>query len=445
MTVPALTAPRRPRKLTSKAIETPSGLRVIAVRKPGVPLVEVRLRIPFLSAKPAHPARATVLSDTLATGAGGLDRAGIAAALQALGADVNVSVDADRLVIGGNALASNLKGLLDLLALLLVEPAYAKREVHTERDRLIERLTMARARPAVVAGEALGRRMWGEHPYSLDLPLPDAVAEVTPSHVRRLHERRVRPDGATLVIVGDITPARAVDVAATALAGWTGAPEAAKVPPLPTPSSGPTLLLDRPGSVQSTLRMGRPALTRVDARYPALQLANLVFGGYFSSRWTENIREDKGYTYGPHSRLDHHVLGSVLVLDVEVATEVTAPAVVETVYELGRMATLPVTEAEVEAVRQYAIGSLALSLDTQAGLASTLSALSAFGLGLDWLAEHPLRLAATTVDEVSDVAAEFFGPSGFTGVVVGDVDRIAGSLGAVGAVELAPAETAAAS
>jgi predicted Zn-dependent peptidase len=108
----------------------------------------------------------------------------------------------------------------------------------------------------------------------------------------------------------------------------------------------------------------------------------------------------------------------------------------ETVYELGRIASLPVTEAEVSSARQYAIGTLALSLDTQAGLASTLSSLAAFGLGLDFLAEHPLRLAATTVEEVSAAAAEYFGPATFTGVVVGDAESVAGPLRALGQVEL---------
>ena len=89
-------------------------------------------------------------------------------------------------------------------------------------------------------------------------------------------------------------------------------------------------MVDRPGSVQSSVRFGRPAVPRPNPKSAALQLANLIFGGYFSSRWTENIREDKGYTYGPSSRVEHHVLGSTLMFDVEVATEVTAPALLET-------------------------------------------------------------------------------------------------------------------
>ena len=174
------------------------------------------------------------------------------------------------------------------------------------------------------------------------------------------------------------------------------------------------------------------ALTRTDPDYPALQLANLIFGGYFSSRWVENLREDKGYTYGPHSRIDHQVLGSILMLDAEVATEVTAPSLLETNYELGKMATLPVTQHEVESVRQYAIGSLALSTATQTGLASTLSALSAFGLGLDWVIDHPARLQQVTVDDVSAAAAEYLAPSQFTTVVVGDAATVADRLAVLG-------------
>lgn len=433
--VPALTAPRTARSLRVSEAVLDNGLRIAAVRKPGVPIVEMRLRLPFLSAKATHPAQATVLSEALLTGAGDLDRAGLAAAVQALGADLGVSVDADRLVVTGNALATSLKPLLDLVASVLVEPSYAKAEVATERDRLLEKLGIARARAGVVAGEALARRMWGEHPYALDLPTPEDVGAVTAAQVKALHKAMVRPDGGMLVLVGDVAPARMIDFAQQALAGWTGIAAKPRIPALPTPPGGPTLLIDRPGSVQTSVRMSRMGLTRTDPGYPALQLANLIFGGYFSSRWTENIREDKGYTYGPHSRLEHHVLGSTLSLEVEVATEVTGPAMLETAYELGRIASLPVTAEELESVRQYAIGNLAMSTATQAGLASTLSGLSAFGLGLDWVKQHPARLLEATVEDVSAAATQYLAPSGFTSVLVGDAATIRGPLAALGPVE----------
>ncbi len=432
--VPALTRPRKARKLTVVERVLDSGLRVVVVRKPGVPLAELRLRVPFLSARPTHPARAALLSDTMLTGAGSLDRAGVASAVQALGGELSIGVDADRLVIGGNVLATNLGSLLGLLATVLTEPTYPQAEVATERERLVERLTIARSRPGVVASEALGHRMWGAHPYALDLPQPEAVQASTAAQLRAMHAGMVRPSDSVLIIVGDISAARVLDQVERALAQWTGHPAASRVPALPDPGPAPTLVIDRPGSVQSSIRIGRGALSRSDPRYPALQLANLVFGGYFSSRWTENIREDKGYTYGPHSRVEHQVLGSSLLFDVEVATEVTAPAMLETRYELGKIASLPVTEAEVEAVRQYAIGTLALSTATQAGLASTLAALSAFGLGLEWITEHPARLSAVNVDDVSAAAAEFFAPSRLVEVVVGDAAAISAPLAALGPV-----------
>jgi predicted Zn-dependent peptidase len=433
--VPALTPPVKPKKLTVQRRTTANGVDAMAVRRPGVPMAELRLRVPFLAGGTTHPARALVLSDTMLTGTAQHDRAALAIAVQSLGADVSVSVDADRLLISANVLASALPRLLDLLAVVLTEASYPDDEVSIERERLVERVTIARSRAGTIAAERLAMRMWGDHPYALDLPQADGIAAVSATQARALHRDRVRPDGATLVVVGDVSPARVLDQVERALDPWTGTPKGARVPKLPTPWPGPLLIVDRPGSVQSSLRMGASALPRSDGGYPALQLANLIFGGYFSSRWTANLREDKGYTYGPHSRVDHHQLGSTLMFDVEVASEVTAPALLETLYELGRIASLPVTDGEVDAVRQYAIGNLAMSTATQAGLASTLSALAALGLGPEWLVSHAARLAETTLDDVSAAAAEFFAPARLTSVIVGDAAAIAGPLAALGPIE----------
>jgi predicted Zn-dependent peptidase len=437
--VPALTKPGKQRKLSTTERVTASGLRIVAVRKPGVPLVEVRLRIPALSSRPTQPARTALLSDSVLTGAGGYDRAGLAAAVQALGGDLGVGVDADRLIFSGNVLATNLKPLLTLLGTVLTEPTYPAAEVNAERDRLIEKLTIARSRAGVVAGEALARRLWGNHPYARDLPEIADVRGATAAQVRKIHTELVRPEGAVLVVVGDITPNRALDQIEAALADWTGAPATGRVSQLPAIDPGPPVLVDRPGSVQSSIRLGGAARRRDDPQYPALQLANLIFGGYFSSRWNENIREDKGYTYGPRSHIEHNALGSVLLMEADVATEVTGPALLETFYELGKIASLPVTEAELASVRQYAIGTLALSTATQAGLASTLVALVAAGLDENWLVEHPQRLARVGIDEVSAAATQFFAPSGLVSVVVGDAGQVAPQLGVLGPVVTADA------
>jgi zinc protease len=437
LSVPPLGPVPRVKQPTAAERTLDSGLRVLAVRRPGVPLVEMRLRVPFAGSAASHPARSLLLGDTLLAGSERHDQVELAADLQALGADLHVSTDAERLLMGGTVLRTGLSAVLDLVAEVLTTAAYPAREVAGERSRLVERLTVARSQPSVLVSEALKRRLYGTHPYARELPSVDAVTAVTAAQVRRLHFERLRPDGALLVLVGDLQPARALDAAERALAGWTGTGGDRGVPPLPAIEPGPTLLVDRDGSVQSSIRLGGPAVPRHAPDYPALQLANLVFGGYFSSRLVENIREDKGYTYGPHSRITHGGAGSSLIVDADVATEVTAPALLETYYELGRMATLPVKATELEDVRQYAIGSLALSVATQAGLASTLAALSGVGLGLDWLREHPRRLAAVTVEEAFAAAQQYLAPSRMVTVVLGQASGVSRPLAALGELELA--------
>jgi zinc protease len=435
--VPPLTASANPRKLTTLEESLDSGIRVLAVRRPTVPMVELRLRIPFLSAKPSHLARSSVLSDSLLTGTSQRSRLRLATDQQEIGAEISVALDADRMLVSASALAAELPGLLALVADIVVGATYPKSEVDGERARLGERIVMARSQPGVIANEALGRRMAPGHPYAESLPSADAVAATTAAQVRALHAGLVRPAEATLVIVGDLAARKAIDIAADALAGWTGAARRGRVPALAPVRPQPLLLIDRPGSVQTSLRFGGDALPRRDPGYAALQLANLAFGGYFSSRWIENIREDKGYTYSPRSALEHSALGSSVTLSADVATDVTGPALVETFYELGRISSLPITANELESVRQYAIGTQALSTATQAGLASTLSALLGSGLEVGWLAEHRSRLAAVTLDEVAAAAASYLAPRRLIGVAVGDAGATAAAISRLTDVEVA--------
>jgi predicted Zn-dependent peptidase len=325
--------------------------------------------------------------------------------------------------------------MLEILADILTDPAYPAEEVATERERLVDHIQVAQSQPGHVARTALLKRMYGRHPYAIQTPEPEQVRGVRPAQLRALHADRVRPHGAVLVLVGDISPDKAIDAAEKALGSWTGPGRDGNVPPTPPLEPGPLLLLDRPGSVQSSLRMALPAVPRTHPDYAALQLANLVFGGYFSSRWVENIREDKGYTYGPHTSIEHFVAGSALVVAAEVATEVTGPSLLETLYELGRIASLPPGEEELEQARRYALGTLRLGMSTQAGLAGLASMYASFGLRLDHLGEYSAALSAATREQVAEVASRYLAPSAAVTVVLGDASVVAKPLAALTAVE----------
>lgn len=416
----------------------PNGLRVLAARRPGVPMVEVVLRIPAAGpspvADPAWTAGTEVLAETVLTGTATRDRVGIDDELAAVGGELGVGAEPEWITAGGSALASGLPTVLEVLADVLTGATHPDEEVARERARLVERIAVARAQPRTIAREALQRRRFGDHPLVSEMPTAEAVAEVTPERVRAVHADALVPDGARLVLVGDLDPHAAIAEAAGRLGGWTGAHPARPLAAPPPPVPGDLELVHRPGSVQSQLRLTAPGVDRTDPRYPAFQIANLVFGGYFSSRWMENIREDKGYTYGAHSGQEFVPGGAVLGLDADVAGDVTAAALLETRYELGRMVAVPPTEAEVGAARRYAVGSLLISLDSQSALAGTLSALDAVGLDVEWLRDRPARLAEVTTEQVAEVAAEVFAPSRFTGVVVGDADAVGPRLAALGGV-----------
>jgi len=435
--LPAL-GPTRKLKVPKQSERTlGNGLTVIAVRRPAVPLVELRLWVPFGR---VNVARGAMLSQTMLSGTESMTSVQIAAELQKVGAGLSAGVDADRLMLSGAGLVTGLDRMLELMAEVLTGASYPGDEVSTERDRLIDRIQVAQSQPTHLVREALLKRIYGRHPYAAQTPEPGQIRAVRPAALRTLHAERVHPAGAQLVVVGDVQPEKALDAVERALGGWGGAGRTATLPAIPPLEPGPLLLVDRPGSVQSSLRVALPAVPRTDPDHAALQLANLVFGGYFSSRWVENIREDKGYTYGPHSVIEHSVAGSILVAAAEVATEVTGPALLETTYELGRMASLPPKPEELEQARQYALGTLQLGMSTQAGLAALTSAYAGNGLRLDFLAEYAARLAAVTVDDVARVAAHHLAPSRAAVVVLGDAERVADGLAALTTVRVEPVQ-----
>lgn len=410
-----------------------NGLRVIAVHSPTVPMAELRMRIPFAGTDHRHAAIAEVLAATILTGTQRRDRVAMDTDIALVGGELGAGVDPERLAIGGNALASGFDTLLDVLADALTGAAYRDEEVEGERARLVERIAVARSQPSVIAREALQRHRYGDHPFTRETPDAADVATVTADEVRAMHRDSLLPKGSVLVFVGDVDPDTAVRKIGAALAGWSSDKSAVELPDLPDVNGGDVLFVPRPGAVQSQLRLSAQAIPRTDPRYPALQLANLVFGGFFSSRLVENIREDKGYTYHARSSLEFTVRGATLLVDADTASDVTAPALLEMRYELGRLGVVPPNEEEVETVRQYAIGSLLIATASQTGLASQLAALAALGLGADWLVEHPNRLKAVTGEQVAEAALEFFSPTRYTGVVVGDAAQLK-SLRALGGI-----------
>lgn len=423
---------------------TAHGMRVVAVRRPNVPLVQLRLSVPLGDVTVGDAAVLRLLPKMLMAGTAGRSGSEVAAALQRLGALVGAGADVDDLSVSAGIPSAVLGAGLDELADIVAHPAFPTREVAGERERVVQDVLQEAVDPVSIATRALAARLFPRHPYAEPLPAAGTVRRIGRTALARLHSARVHPRGSVLVAVGDVDPDMFGELAASAFAPWhdtVAATDAAPAvgrphldPPRATPPLGATVVLDRPGAVQSNLRLGAPCIGRHDPAFPALVLASTVFGGHFTSRLVENLRERHGYTYSPRAGIDERRLAASFAVHAEVGTEVTAPALTEIRYELARLSTTEVSDAELEDARRYVTGVLAMSSATQAGLAGLLGSILANDLEPAYLEQFSRDLADVDAAAVREAAARFLGPAAMTTVVVGDADAVARSLEPLGPV-----------
>ena len=262
--IPELTAARTAAHPDLLTETVSNGLRVIAVRKPGTPLVEVRLRVPFGGTAASHSARSELLAATLLLGTASRSREQVDAELAQVGGHLDASVDPQRFAVIGSVLSSGLPVLLHILAESLVEPALRRHDVLGERDRLVEHLAIAASQPAVVARHHLQERRFGTHPVTREMPDPAAVAVVSVAALRAMQRKSLVPDGSTLVLVGDLEPAQAIALVERALASWAPAGVARSLSTPPPIIGAPVRAYHRDGAVQSQVRLTAGALERTD-------------------------------------------------------------------------------------------------------------------------------------------------------------------------------------
>ena len=196
-------------------------------------------------------------------------------------------------------------------------------------------------------------------------------------------------------------------------------------------------LADRPGSVQSELRVGHVGVARSSPDYFPLMVMNTILGGAFSSRLNLNLRERHGFTYGVSSAFAARRLPGPFVVGTAVQTEVTAAALTEIFAELTRMRESPVTHPELENARNYLAGIFPLRLQTTEGIAEHLARIIIYDLPDDYLETYRERILAVSAEDVLRVAREHLHPDAASVVVVGDAQKL---LPALEELHLAPVE-----
>jgi zinc protease len=196
------------------------------------------------------------------------------------------------------------------------------------------------------------------------------------------------------------------------------------------------VLVDRPGSVQSELRVGHLGIDRADPRYfPAMVMAALL-GGVFGSRLNHRLREELGYTYGARCSFDPRRAVGPFSATAAVQTEVTVDAIRELLGQLDRIREAPPEEAELAEVRDFLVGVFPLRFESTAGIAAAIEPLAIYDLPDDWWHTYRSKLEAVTPDDVHTVARELIRPDEALILLVGDAAKLRDDLAAAGLGEL---------
>lgn len=385
---------------------------------------------------------ATVVAKALEEGTAKRDAAAYALALESLGAELFTSVDWDAFRVGVQAPVDRLPEAVALLAEAVRTPRLDPADVARVRDDEATALRMDWADPGPRAEAALRADIFGRDKRH-GRPLhgePDSVAGLSVDDVVGYHRDWFAQPG-TLLVAGDLGGLDLAALGATVFAG-AGAPVEPLGGPLPIePRTGRRIVLvDRPGSVQSTLRLGHAAAHRAHPDHVPMTLAATVLGGAFTSRLNHLIREVRGYTYGIRADFGQSKRFGRLLVTSGVQTAVTVPALVDTVGEISRTAAEGVTEEELAVGRAWRAGQLSVELQTPGSIASALATLVVHDLPDDYHANLRAAILAADVASVSDAAAAHLNPAGLTLVVEGDAAVIRDELVASGLGEVVDAE-----
>ena len=422
-----------------------NGLRVVAAEYRNLPLVELTMLIGAGAAQDpdGKSGLANFVGGALKRGTGTYDAQQFAAAVESLGADLDTATGYETTVITAEFLVKNIGPGLELVAGMILDPAFRRGEVARERAEILAGFRARYEDPNAIAAECFPTFLYGSHPYGRSVDgRPATVESIGPKDVRKFYERYYRPNNAVVVIVGDLPAARLLEALRTAFAAWPrGEPPPARLPPPAPVRDRRILVIDKPGATQAQIRFGNVAIARRDPGYTVAQVANTVLGGGFSSRLMQELRIKRSLTYGASSQFVARRAGG----DFRVGTSTKVPTTGETVRlaldEIGRFRDRPPTEPELVKARGFLRGQFPQRLQSPDALAGHLAEIEWYGLDLEELTQYRARVGAVSRDDVRTLVERAVPrPETAAIVVVGPAAEIVPALEGLGPVQVTTPE-----
>ena len=431
---PPLPKPGAPKPYRVPASETytlPNGMQVTLIPFGQVPKATINLRV---YAGGLNDGGRTGLSglaaQMLREGAAGKKGSQLAEEAASMGGSINLGAGLHETTLGISALTERTPDAIRLLGDIALRPDFPASELERIRQNTLRSLAVARSQPQAAANVALANAYYGkDSPYGRVFPTDEQVKSYTLVDLQAYYRSNFGARRARIFVSGQFDPAAVKATIEQVFGGWGAGPERLRVPATALP--GPrVILVDRPGSAQSTVRLAWPAPVAGTPGDIPFEVMDALLGGSFTSRITQNIRENKGYTYSPNSSVDFNPGEGTWTFSADVTTDVTGASLKEVFGEIRKLQTVAIPDAEGTGIRTWMSGTYILQNASQGGLIGSLAQIDLLGLPADYITTFVPKVIAVTNPQMQEAARQL--PlDKMTLVVVGDLAKVEPQLKAL--------------
>jgi predicted Zn-dependent peptidase len=406
----------------------PNGLKLMVVERHKLPIADFVLVVPTgATANPPNQAGvAGLAADMLTEGTTTRTALQIADQIAYLGISLDAGSSWDATMVSLTTPTAQLDSALALFADVSLHPTFPATEWKRIKEERLTSLLQLKDRGPAIANRVYPAVLYGkDNPYGRPASGTEAsVGAMTDADVRTFYQAHFLPNNATLIAVGDVTPADLERRIGALFAGWTkGSETTADVPTPPAPKPTTIYLVDKPGAAQSSFRIGSVGVPRSTPDYFPIEVMNTALGGSFTSRLNQELREVKGYTYGAGSGFDMRRAAGPFTAQAEVVSAKSDSALIDFMGELrGIRDTIPTTE--LTKTKRYIELELPSAFETTGDIANRLTAVALYGLPLDYFNHYVANIEAVTQGDVQRVAKKYIDPSHMAIVIVGDQKTI---------------------
>lgn len=419
-----------------------NGLTVLIMENRRLPLVSLQYNISGAGPifEPSQvPGVASITAQMLREGTKSKTSIQIAEEIARLGASISASsgFGSSATVVSASGLSDNFEEWFALANDLLLNPSFPADDLNRLKQRLKTQLRQQRANPSFLSSETFNRAVYGSHPASVVAATNASIDAITPEMLANWHRDRYAPQNAILGITGDVRASELAPKLEKWLAAWKKTDLKEVLPPNPKPvASKRVLLVDRPGSVQTSVMLGNISIDRRDPDYIPLTIANHILGGGAAARLFLNLREEKGYSYGVYSGVTALKYPGPWRAYGDVRTEVTEGAMTEFFREFQKIRDERAPQNELDEAKRSLVASFALSLESPDELLGYAIVRKIYGFPADYWDTYPARIMATTAEDIQRITRKYINPENLQVVAVGDVSKIRPIMEKYGPVEV---------